>query len=104
METARRLDSDIVAMVWEDSAYGLIAWKQDNEFGHHTELSFGNPDWLQLAQAFGWNGFRCKKSTELEATLEQAFEAAGPSLLVIPIDYRENAKLTERLGKIAVSI
>jgi len=104
METARRLDSDIVTMVWEDSAYGLIAWKQDNEFGHHTDLSFGNPNWLQLAQAFGWNGFYCEKSTELEATLEQAFEAAGPSLLVIPIDYRENAKLTERLGNIAVSI
>ena len=50
METARRLNSNIVVMIWEDHAYGLIAWKQQNEFGHHTELNFGNPDWMQLAR------------------------------------------------------
>src|SRR3546814_6909498 len=38
METARRLNSDIVVLVWEDGGYGLIAWKQDNEFQHHTDL------------------------------------------------------------------
>ena len=56
METATRLNSNIVVMVWEDHAYGLIAWKQETEFGRHTDLEFGNPDWLQLASAFGWHG------------------------------------------------
>ena len=104
METARRLDSNIVVMVWEDNAYGLIAWKQDNEFGRHTDLSFTNPDWMQLAEAFGWHGHHVTKSRDLEAELERAFEESGPSLVVIPIDYRENALLTERLGNIAYSI
>ena len=104
METARRLNSNIVMMIWEDNAYGLIAWKQDNEFHKHTDLSFGNPDWVQLSQAFGWSGHRVEKSTELAGTLEQAFEQAGPSLVVIPIDYHENTKLTQRLGNIACSI
>ncbi len=104
METARRLDSDIVVLVWEDKAYGLIAWKQEAEFGKHTDLSFGNPDFEQLAQSFGWNGFHCEKSSELRATLEAAFEAPGPSLVTIPIDYRENMKLTERLGNIEATI
>lgn len=104
METARRLNSNIVVMVWEDNAYGLIAWKQDTHFGHHTDLEFSNPDWLKLADAFGWNGFWCEKSGELRQTLEQAFAAEGPSLLVIPIDYRENGRLTERLGNIACPI
>jgi len=104
METARRLDSNIVVMVWEDNAYGLIAWKQDNEFGRHTDLSFANPDWMQLAEAFGWHGHHVIKSRDLEAELERAFEESGPSLIVIPIDYRENALLTERLGNIAYSI
>jgi acetolactate synthase-1/2/3 large subunit len=104
METAKRLNSNIVVMVWEDNAYGLIAWKQDTEFGHHTELEFTNPDWLKLADAFGWNGFWCDKSAELHDTLEQAFEADGPSLVVVPIDYRENSLLTERLGNIACPI
>jgi acetolactate synthase-1/2/3 large subunit len=104
METARRLDSDVVVLVWEDHAYGLIAWKQQNEFGRHTDLSFGNPDFGQLARAFGWNGFRCEKSSELRETLERAFETPGPSLVSIPIDYRENAALTERLGDIEAAL
>ena len=100
METARRLGSNFVTMVWEDGGYGLIAWKQDNEFKRHTDLSFGNPDWLGLAQAFGWNGHLVSRSRDLQATLEKAFEESGPSLVVIPIDYRENPALTKRLGEI----
>jgi len=104
METAVRLGSNIVVMVWEDHAYGLIAWKQQNEFGRHTDLSFGNPDFVLLARAFGWNGYRVEKSIELRATLEEAFSTPGPSLVVIPIDYRENALLTQRLGNIQCPI
>ncbi len=103
METARRLNSDIVVMVWEDGEYGLIAWKQDNEFGRHTDLAFGNPDWLGLAAAFGWNGHYCPNSRDLVATLSTALGESGPSLVVIPIDYRENKLLTQKLGEITVS-
>jgi acetolactate synthase-1/2/3 large subunit len=104
METAKRLGSRLVAMVWEDHAYGLIAWKQQGQFGRHTDLSFGNPDWVELARAFGWHGHRVEKSAQLHATLERAFEEDGPSLVVIPIDYRENQLLSERLGRIACPI
>ena len=104
METARRLDSNIVAMVWEDKAYGLIAWKQQTQFRQHTDLSFGNPDWLQLASAFGWKGHVVDNSKDLVSTLEKAFNERGPSLVVVPIDYRENMKLTDRLGDIACTI
>ncbi len=100
METARRLNSRIVVMVWEDGGYGLIQWKQSNEFGRHTNLAFGNPDWLQLASAFGWNGHVCRKSKDLRGVLETAFDEDGPSLVVIPIDYRENQLLTKKLGEL----
>ncbi|MDM3871605.1 acetolactate synthase large subunit [Porticoccus sp. W117] len=104
METARRLNCNLVAMVWEDNAYGLIAWKQENEFGKHTELDFGNPDWIQLANAFGWHGHFVANSRDLASSLEAAFNEQGPSLVVVPIDYRENGILTERLGKVTCSI
>jgi acetolactate synthase-1/2/3 large subunit len=104
METARRLNSNFVAMVWEDNAYGLIAWKQENEFGRHTDLAFGNPNWLQLAEAFGWQGHFVSESQALADTLRNAFAENGPSLVVVPIDYRENMKLTERLGEITCPI
>jgi acetolactate synthase-1/2/3 large subunit len=104
METAKRLNSNIVTMIWEDNMYGLIAWKQENEFGRHTDLSFNNPDWLKLADSFGWHGHKIENSKDLVEVLEKAFNEEGPSLIVVPIDYRENMILTERLGNIACPI
>ena len=104
METARRINSNIVMLVWEDKEYGLIAWKQESHFGRHTDLSFGNPDWRKLAESFGWNGHYVSRSADLAPTLDGAFEESGPSLVVIPIDYRENALLTKKLGEITCQI
>ena len=104
METAKRLGSQLTAMVWEDREYGLIAWKQENTFGRHTDLSFDNPDWSKLADAFGWNGYTCTRSEDLRGVLESSFEADGPSLVVIPIDYRENRLLTQKLGEITATL
>ena len=104
METAKRLGTNIVAMVWEDGGYGLISWKQDNQFNRHTNLSFSNPDFVKLAESFGWEGFRVENAVDLASTLDKAFHADSPALIVIPIDYRENALLTERLGNIACPI
>ena len=101
METAHRLNSNIVVMVWEDGGYGLISWKQDAEFERHTDLSFGNPDWTYLGRSFGWSTHTCSESGELESTLRTAFAEKGPTLVVIPIDYRENQLLTEKLKGIA---
>tara|TARA_R110000868_G_scaffold120477_3_gene319846 strand:- start:21834 stop:23465 length:1632 start_codon:yes stop_codon:yes gene_type:complete len=104
METAYRLNCNMTVMVWEDGGYGLIAWKQTNEFNKHTDLSFTNPNWLQLASAFNWHGHRVENSVDLKATLAKALAEKGPSLVVIPIDYRENMALTERLGEMSCPI
>jgi acetolactate synthase-1/2/3 large subunit len=100
METAKRLGAEPVVMVWEDKEYGLIAWKQDAEFDRQTDLAFTNPDWLLLAESFGWNGHWVQDSADLAAVLEAAFTESGPSLIALPIDYRENKLLTERLGEL----
>lgn len=104
METARRMNADVTVMVWEDGGYGLISWKQDNEFNRHTNLGFGNPDWLKLAESFGWQGQCVADARDLRGAIDTALAHKGPSLIVIPIDYRENALLTQRLGEIDVTI
>jgi acetolactate synthase-1/2/3 large subunit len=103
METAKRLGCNLVMMVWEDGEYGLIAWKQEAQFGKHTDLSFSNPDWSALASAFGWGMHDVRNAADLADELEAAFQEEGPSLVVIPIDYRENMLLTKRLGEITGS-
>jgi len=100
METAKRLNTNLVMLVWEDNEYGLIAWKQESQFGKHTDLSFGNPDWMQLASAFGWNGHTVNRSSNFLPGLEGAFADSSPSLVVVPVDYRENMLLNERLGEL----
>lgn len=105
LETAVRLKLNVVFMIWEDGEYGLIKWKQQNHFGgRHSKLDFGNPDWELLARAFGMWGKTLKGSDELRPALEEAFRQPGPALIGVPIDYRENLKLTERLGKIVCSL
>lgn len=104
LETAKRLGVNIVVMVWVDHAYGLIEWKQQAQFGDHTDLTFGNPDWVMLAEAFGCKGIYVDSSSELLGALEEAFGAETPVILALPIDYGENMKLTERLGRILCTI
>lgn len=104
METASRLGSNITMLIWEDNAYGLIAWKQQQEFGTHTDLSFTNPNWIKLADSFGWAASRCSRAEDLQDHLNEALQHEGPALVVITIDYNENMKLTERLGRVTASL
>ncbi len=105
LETAVRLKLNVVYMVWEDGEYGLIKWKQQNQFnGEHSRLEFGNPNWEKLADAFGMWGKTLTSADQLGPALEEAFRQDGPALIGIPVDYAENLKLTKRLGEIECSI
>jgi len=101
LETAVRLGLRVTVVVWVDNGYGLIDWKQRNEFGRPFAVEFGNPDFCAFAQSFGVPAFRPSSSAELRTTLERALEVDGPSLVEVPIDYAENLRLTERLGALS---
>jgi acetolactate synthase-1/2/3 large subunit len=101
LETARRIGTSIVVMVWRDDGYGLIDWKQRNEFGHPFGVEFKNPDLVAYAESFGIAGFRPADAADLYPTLLRALAADGPAVIDVPIDYRENLRLTEHLGDLA---
>jgi acetolactate synthase-1/2/3 large subunit len=98
LETAVRLRARVTVVVWRDDGYGLIDWKQRNESGRPFGVSFGNPDFVALAASFGIPAFRPDSSAGLAACLASALSVDGPALIEVPIDYRENLRLTERLG------
>ena len=103
LETAVRLGVRVTVVVWRDDGYGLIDWKQRNEFGRPFGVEFGNPDFVALAQSFGMAAFRPTSAADLAPTLARALDVAGPSLVEVPIDYRENLRLTEHLGALALA-
>ena len=104
LETAKRIGTDITVVVWRDDGYGLIDWKQRNEFGAPFGVEFGNPDLVAYAESFGIAAFRPTSSADLYPTLMRALAVDGPSLVDVPIDYAENLRLTERLGALAESM
>jgi acetolactate synthase-1/2/3 large subunit len=101
LETATRIGADITVVVWRDDGYGLIDWKQRNEFGTPFGVEFGNPDFVAYARSFGMAAFRPDTTADLYPTLMRALETPGPTLVEVPIDYAENLRLTERLGALA---
>lgn len=103
LETALRLNLPMVILLWRDEGYGLIEWKQLDEFGHSTYVKFGNPDFVMLARSYGAEGFRIQRAEELVPTLEKALKLNKPVLIDCPVDYQENMKLTNRMNQIDIS-
>ena len=104
LETAVRMKTPIVVLVWNDSGYGLIKWKQMNQFGRPSHVDFGNPDFVQLAESFGAVGMRVESADTLLPTLRKALESDSVVVIDCPVDYRENLKLTAALGEMVCPI
>ena len=104
IETAMRLKIAIVILVWNDSGYGLIEWKQMNQFGRPSNVSFTNPDFVKYAESFGAKGYKIKKGEDLLPTLQKALADKTVSIIDCPVDYSENLKLTSKLGEMVCPI
>ncbi|MFQ5470305.1 MAG: acetolactate synthase large subunit [Gammaproteobacteria bacterium] len=104
IETAMRYHVPIVILVWNDNGYGLIEWKQMNAFGRSNNVSFTNPDFVKYAESFGGKGYRIENTKDLLPTLKQAIADNTVSIIDCPVDYRENLKLTEKLGEMVCPI
>ena len=104
LETAARLGLGVVVVIFRDDAYGSIRWKQLARYGRESGVSLGNPDFVRLAESFGCRGLRVESAGELVPALETAFTAPVPCIVDVPVDYRENLKLTERMGQLVCPI
>jgi acetolactate synthase-1/2/3 large subunit len=98
LETAVRLRTPVVNVIWENGEFGSIAWKQDKKFGRHFDVGFGNPDFVKLAEAFGMPAWRCASAEEFAPRLREALALDLPSLIVVPIDYSIDVAISEQLG------
>ncbi len=104
IETAMRLGLDIVILIFNDNKYGLIEWHQNRHFGRATGIDFNNPDFVKFAESFGAKGYRIERTEDLLPTLRTALGDGTVSIIDCPVDYRENMKLTAKLGNLVSPI
>ncbi len=104
IETALRIGTPIVVLIWTDSEYGLIRWHQMRHFNRPSHIDFTNPDFVKYAESFGAKGYRVERAADLVPTLRQAIADDTVVIIDCPVDYSENMKLTEKLGNLVCPI
>jgi acetolactate synthase-1/2/3 large subunit len=95
LETAVRLNSHLVHMIWIDGHYNMVGTQERIKYGRTSGVDFGPVDYLQYAEAFGATGLRIQQPDEIAPILHKAFDTPGPVLIAVDVDYRDNVKLFE---------
>ncbi|WP_218311235.1 acetolactate synthase large subunit [Alteromonas antoniana] len=90
LETAVRLNLDIVVVVLRDDAYGMIKWKQSNMQFDEFGLDYGNPDFVKYAQSYGAQGWRVDSAESLGPIVEECLNTPGVHVVDCPVDYSMN--------------
>jgi acetolactate synthase-1/2/3 large subunit len=103
LETALRVGTPFVTLIFNDGGYGLIEWKQQNHFGEGESafVKFGNPDFVKFAESMGLKGYRVTSTTDLISTLKMALAQDVPSVIDCPVDYGENLRFTHKAGDLS---
>jgi acetolactate synthase I/II/III large subunit len=100
LETAVRLRLNLVVLILQDDAYGMIRWKQATDGFADFGMTFGNPDFVAFARAHHAGGARVETAEGLVPALDRAFQEGGVHLVAVPIDYSENTRvLVDELRK-----
>ncbi|MBW4513515.1 MAG: acetolactate synthase large subunit [Scytonematopsis contorta HA4267-MV1] len=106
LETALRVGTPFVTLIFNDGGYGLIEWKQENHFGKGKSsfVHFGNPDFVKFAESMGLKGYRVESATDLVPILKEALAQDVPTVIDCPVDYRENVRFTQKAGELNCAV
>ena len=99
LETAVRLKANIVHMVWIDGTYDMVGEQEILKYGRKSGVDFGPVDLVKYAEAFGATGLMIRTPDEIAPTLKKAFNLAGPVIVGVQVDYRDNVKLFEMVSE-----
>ncbi len=99
LETAVRLQSHLVHMIWIDGTYDMVAVQEEQKYGRPSGTKFGPVDPVKYAEAFGAHGFMIRSPDQIAPVLKQAFDTPGPVLIGVHVDYRDNHKLFEQVNE-----
>ncbi|UQS83194.1 acetolactate synthase AlsS [Bombilactobacillus thymidiniphilus] len=97
LETAVRLHSNLVQLVWVDGYYDMVRFQEQSKYGQEAGVKFGPIDFVKFAESFGARGLRVDEQHDLSTILDEAFAISGPVVVEIPVDYSQNFKLNQNL-------
>ena len=106
LETALRVGTAFVTLIFNDGGYGLIEWKQENQFGEGKSsfIKFCNPDFVKLAESMGLKGYRVEAATDFVPILKEALAQDVPAVIDCRVDYRENMRFTKKAGDLNCTV
>ncbi len=105
LETAVRLNMNLVVVILNDNSYGMIRWKQANMGFKDWGLQYGNPDFIKYAESYGAYGHRVEDTAKLNETLDHCLNANGVHLVEVPVDYSDNDRILNKdIKKLSAAI
>jgi acetolactate synthase I/II/III large subunit len=102
LETAVRLRSHLVHMVWIDGSYDMVAIQEKEKYGRSSGVEFGPVDPVKYAEAFGATGLMIKSPEEIAPVMKRALDSSGPVIIGVHVDYRDNHTLFENVDARAI--
>jgi acetolactate synthase I/II/III large subunit len=77
----------------------MVAVQEKTKYGRASGIDFGLIDYVKYAEAFGAKGLMITTPEEIVPAMKKAFEAQGPVIVGVHVDYRDNHKLFEMVGE-----
>ncbi|WP_439128510.1 acetolactate synthase large subunit [Polaribacter sp.] len=99
LETAVRMGLDLVIIILNDNAYGMIEWKQEDEGFENFGLKYKNPDFVKYAESFGAHGYRPTSVEDFEKIFTKTLDTKGIHVIDLAVDYSLNHKILNVLLK-----
>lgn len=93
LETARRIGSRFVHLIWNSCSYDMVAFQEQAHYGRTSGVELGEYNVVGFAEAFGCKGYRIASADQLGPVLREALQETVPVLIDIPIDYSQNLTL-----------
>jgi acetolactate synthase-1/2/3 large subunit len=93
LETAKRIGTAVCVVVLVDGRLGVIENNEKRIYKKTFGTEFGNPDFVELARAFGIAGYAVESAKDLLPTLRHALDIEGPSLVAVPWDHEANERI-----------
>lgn len=97
LETAVRLNLNIIQLIWVDGYYDMVKFQEVAKYGHDAGVKFGYVDYVRYAESFGATGIRANNVEDLNSALNRAKDINGPVIIEIPVDYQDNIELKTKL-------